>query len=264
MTQNMLEECRRVALVLPCLGVGGAVKLLLDSNSSFASKFFSVPLGKIAPGFAADLVLMDYVPLTPISSINVSGHLIYGAKNVHSVWVAGKIVVQHGQVLGVDKKALFSSMQRATEFVWQSPELNRFPDAPTQSALIGLDFLRTWDFSMPQLAQVLDQSKRIRARFLRNESCAVFANGGLALSNFRDKSTRTRLAFSSGCSLLGLQTFVFEEGSQNFLMVETFHLFFSFLRSQSDCSWRDCARDISDDFFRHERSDSFCFSRFDF
>lgn len=47
------------------------------------------------------------------------------------------------------------------------------------------------------------------------------SRGGLALSNFRDKSTRTRVAFASGCALLGLQTFAFEEALSQIAHGET-------------------------------------------
>jgi knotted carbamoyltransferase YgeW len=65
------------------------------------------------------------------------------------------------------------------------------------------DFLLTWDKSEDEIAATLQTAEILSAMRRENISCRVF-DSGLAVSIFRDKSTRTRLSFASACNLLGL------------------------------------------------------------
>ena len=67
------------------------------------------------------------------------------------------------------------------------------------------DFLLTWDKSEDEIFAVFQTAEVLRAMRTDNISCRVF-DSGLAVSIFRDKSTRTRLSFASACNLLGLAT----------------------------------------------------------
>ncbi len=76
--------------------------------------------------------------------------------------------------------------------------------------LAGQDFLLTWEKSMDDLNTVIKVAQILR--FLRdnNVSPKVF-DSGLAISIFRDKSTRTRFSFTSASDMLGLQVVDFDE-----------------------------------------------------
>jgi len=69
--------------------------------------------------------------------------------------------------------------------------------------LFQTDFLLTWDKSRDGLKQVLYTAEALRYLHHHNISCTCF-DSGLAVSIFRDKSTRTRFAFSSAANSLGL------------------------------------------------------------
>ena len=60
--------------------------------------------GRVEEGAAADLVLWDYEPPTPLEGANLAGHLAFGlsARSVQSVMVDGRFVVE-------DKKAKFDA-----------------------------------------------------------------------------------------------------------------------------------------------------------
>ncbi len=76
--------------------------------------------------------------------------------------------------------------------------------------LFGKDFLLTWEKSIDDLKTVIQVSQILR--FLRNNNYSVKAfDSGLAISIFRDKSTRTRFSFTSASDLLGLQVIDFDE-----------------------------------------------------
>ncbi len=65
------------------------------------------------------------------------------------------------------------------------------------------DFLLTWDKSDDEITAVFLTAEILRFMRQNNISCRVF-DSGLALSIFRDKSTRTRFSFAGACNLLGL------------------------------------------------------------
>ncbi|MFH0953293.1 MAG: knotted carbamoyltransferase YgeW [Verrucomicrobiota bacterium] len=69
--------------------------------------------------------------------------------------------------------------------------------------LYGKDFLLTWDKSLPELKLVVLVAEALRSLYDGNLSARVF-DTGLAVSQFRDKSTRTRFSFASAANLLGL------------------------------------------------------------
>ncbi len=65
------------------------------------------------------------------------------------------------------------------------------------------DFLLTWDRSDDEIAAVFKTAEILQNMRQNNISTRVF-DSGLAVSLFRDNSTRTRFSFSSAANLLGL------------------------------------------------------------
>ena len=82
------------------------------------------------------------------------------------------------------------------------------------------DFLLTWDKTEDELKQTLLVAEALK--FLRdhNISTKVF-DSGLAVSNFRDNSTRTRFSFASACNLLGLEVQDLDESTSQIAHGET-------------------------------------------
>jgi knotted carbamoyltransferase YgeW len=72
-----------------------------------------------------------------------------------------------------------------------------------RNLLYRKDFLLTWDKSPEDLELILDLATILRNLRENNISPRVF-DSGLAVSIFRDKSTRTRFSYASAANLLGL------------------------------------------------------------
>ncbi len=72
-----------------------------------------------------------------------------------------------------------------------------------QSDLSGKDFLLTWEKSQDDLLMILELAGLLKKIRQENISPRIF-DSGLAVSIFRDKSTRTRFSFASAANLLGL------------------------------------------------------------
>lgn len=87
-------------------------------------------------------------------------------------------------------------------------------------ALRGRDVLQTWDASLSDLQTILDVAEVLR-RFRAEGSSARCFDSGLAISQFRDNSTRTRFSFASAANLLGLAVQDLDEGRSQIAHGET-------------------------------------------
>ena len=88
------------------------------------------------------------------------------------------------------------------------------------SGLAGRDFLLTWDKSRDELEALLSIASILKALRERNISPRMW-DSGLAVSQFRDNSTRTRFSFASACNLLGLTVSDLDEGKSQVAHGET-------------------------------------------
>ncbi len=82
--------------------------------------------------------------------------------------------------------------------------------AGIETGLYQKDFLLTWNQTEEDLRAVLLATEILEA-FYRNNIDARAFRGSLAVSLFRDKSTRTRFSFASAASLLGLSLMDLDE-----------------------------------------------------
>jgi knotted carbamoyltransferase YgeW len=86
--------------------------------------------------------------------------------------------------------------------------------------MAGRDFLLTWEKTPDEIEATFLVADILRAMRERNISPRVF-DSGIAVSNFRDNSTRTRFSFASACNLLGLYIQDLDEGKSQIAHGET-------------------------------------------
>ncbi len=72
------------------------------------------------------------------------------------------------------------------------------------------DFLRTWDWDLQTIKELLNLTRKLKEAHEKGKDLKVFASG-LAVSIFRDQSTRTRYSFKAAANLLGLDVDDFDE-----------------------------------------------------
>jgi putative selenium metabolism protein SsnA len=101
------------------LPFGGSLVLLAES-ARLASKSLGVTLGKLEVGAAADLVLTNYRPATPLSSDNLAGHFLFalGPEFVDSVMIDGRWCLRKGQVVSCDETSLRAAAVITTRELW--------------------------------------------------------------------------------------------------------------------------------------------------
>ena len=99
MSVDMLEEFRFAAFRHRESGGPwwpGDFLRCLDRGNRILERYEGVALGRVQPGFAADLVLWDYDPPTPLVGGNVAGHIAFGlsSRSVRSVMIGGRFVIE--------------------------------------------------------------------------------------------------------------------------------------------------------------------------
>ena len=97
--------------------------LLFVNNPAIAGRLLGTELGQIAPGAPADLVLLDYVPPTPLEGGNVLGHLLFGTA-VHSLrvtdaFVAGRQILRDGRFADLDEEAVYAYAREQAASLWK-------------------------------------------------------------------------------------------------------------------------------------------------
>ncbi len=126
MTSNMCKEVQianilqhlskmdpRVAFVESC-------QLLLENNPRIASRLFGVEVGALKPGAAGDVIVVDYLPPTPMSESNFLGHFLFGICEVSVITtvVNGKVLMKDRELIGIDEEKICArSRELAAEFL---------------------------------------------------------------------------------------------------------------------------------------------------
>ena len=97
-------------------------RMAWDNNAALMRQFFpELALGEISPGAAADLVLVDYQPFTPLTAGNLPWHTIFGfeASMVTTTICAGQVLMRDRQLLTLDESAIAAEALALAPGVWE-------------------------------------------------------------------------------------------------------------------------------------------------
>jgi putative selenium metabolism protein SsnA len=103
------------------LGADKVLQMAVVNNRALAGQFFPQPLGVLAEGAQADLILLDYHPTTPLSAENLPWHLLFGVSggHVHSTIVQGKLLMRDRKLLTMDEAAIAEASRREAHATWE-------------------------------------------------------------------------------------------------------------------------------------------------
>jgi putative selenium metabolism protein SsnA len=132
-SMNMMQEIKaayllhKLALEDPQVMPGDLVlNLAFQHNASIMEAVFGPycndfpRVGELSVGAAADLVLLDYLPPTPLSSGNFPWHLIFGidGHHVNSTMAAGRWLMRNRQLLTVDEAHVHARAKELSQALW--------------------------------------------------------------------------------------------------------------------------------------------------
>jgi len=108
---NDMFESEKVANVIhkhvlcdPGAAWGEVPTMLFDNNAAIGNRYFETKLGVLEPGAAADIVVTDYDPLTPMNSGNCDGHILFGmsGRSVVTTIINGAVKMKDRELIGID------------------------------------------------------------------------------------------------------------------------------------------------------------------
>ncbi|MEZ4708544.1 MAG: putative aminohydrolase SsnA [Caldilineaceae bacterium] len=103
------------------LGADKVMQMAVHNNRNLAARFFEKPVGVIAPGAYADLILLDYYPTTPLSAANLPWHILFGVSgsHVHSTICHGQTLMRNRELLTVDEAEIAARSRTVAAQTWE-------------------------------------------------------------------------------------------------------------------------------------------------
>ncbi len=98
------------------------VQMAIHNNAALAGMFFpEASPGMLVPGAAADLILVDYHPTTPLSAGNLPWHILFGfeASMVTTTICAGRVLMRDRELLTLDEAAITARSREIVPAVWE-------------------------------------------------------------------------------------------------------------------------------------------------
>lgn len=106
----------------PRLAPGDRIaQIATTNNARLASSFFPQQVGVLVPGAAADVILVDYRPFTPLNAGNLPWHILFGFESsmVTTTIVAGKVLMRDRALLTLDGGAIAAAARAHAPQVWE-------------------------------------------------------------------------------------------------------------------------------------------------
>ena len=124
---NDMYESLKVANILhkhhlcnPTVAWSEAPQMLFAGNAKLGARYFAHELGVLKAGAAADIIVSDYIPLTPLHAENVNGHTLFGltGRSITSTVINGKIRMKNRELVGIDEARLLAKCREQAADLW--------------------------------------------------------------------------------------------------------------------------------------------------
>lgn len=124
---NDMFESMKVAKILqshaledPTVGFGEALTLQFKNNPKILARYFKKPLGVLKAGAYADIIVLDYDPLTPLNENTLGGHILFGLAGfrVKDTMINGRFVMKDRILLSMDYPKLMAQCREKAQALW--------------------------------------------------------------------------------------------------------------------------------------------------
>jgi len=97
------------------------MEIAFDNNAVIASLFFPKPVGALTPGAFADIILLDYIPYTPLTDANYPWQLVFGMDGSHVTHTiaGGQLLMADREVLTLDEVGIAEQASHLAAQVWR-------------------------------------------------------------------------------------------------------------------------------------------------
>lgn len=104
----------------PRVGWAEAPTMLFENNRKIASKHYKKDLGVLKEGAYADVIVVDYIPHTPLNENTANGHIIFGmtGRSVDTTIVNGKVLMKDRILLNIDEESILAKSREMSNKLW--------------------------------------------------------------------------------------------------------------------------------------------------
>ena len=90
-------------------------KIYMENNAKIAGRYFDQKLGVLEEGAAADVIIVNYNPLTPMNENNINGHLVFGVTghDVVTTVANGKVLMKDRRLTEIDEAKVMADCRQA-------------------------------------------------------------------------------------------------------------------------------------------------------
>ena len=118
-THDMIESWKvanilhKHHLVDPGAAWAEVPEMLFQGNARIANRYFEKKLGVLEKGAAADIIITDYIPPTPMNTGNLNGHMLFGmnGRSVVTTVGNGKILMKNRELQGIDEERCLAKIR---------------------------------------------------------------------------------------------------------------------------------------------------------
>ena len=99
---------------------GEVPQMLFEGNAKIANRYFKRQLGVLKEGAAADVIVTDYNPRTPMNAGNINGHILFGmtGKSVVTTICNGKVLMKDREMVGIDEEKVLAEVREESQKLW--------------------------------------------------------------------------------------------------------------------------------------------------
>ena len=103
------------------MGADQVLQMAYTNNAKITQVFWKPRVGELSVGAFADIILLDYIPYTPLTSGNFPWQLIFGIDGGHVTHTicAGKLLMKDRELLTLDEQAIAAHAKEAAKRVWR-------------------------------------------------------------------------------------------------------------------------------------------------
>ena len=118
-THDMIESWKvanilhKHHLVDPGAAWAEVPEMLFQGNARIANRYFEKKLGVLEEGAAADIIITDYIPPTPMNAGNLNGHMLFGmnGRSVVTTVGNGKVLMKNRELQGIDEERCLAKIR---------------------------------------------------------------------------------------------------------------------------------------------------------
>lgn len=124
---NDMYESLKVANVLhkhnlcdPNAAWGEVPQMLFYGNAAIGARYFQTKLGALEEGAAADIIVSDYDPLTPLTADNINGHTTFGltGRSIVTTVINGQVRMKDRELVGIDEHEIMAKAREHARGMW--------------------------------------------------------------------------------------------------------------------------------------------------